>query len=192
MIRISSGLLKGLMLKTPKDGDIIRPSSSRLRQSIFNVLRNHESIFENAVIADLFSGTGAIGIEALSEGAVKAVFVDSSKVSLSLLSENLKKVEHSFISQKLETPDIEVLPYNIEKAYAKLPACNIIFADPPYRKKYFEKLIELEAKENKLLPNGVLVFEEASDVQLPLEIPHLKLLTQKSFSESTVYFFQKI
>ena len=105
-MRVVAGKARGIRLSTPKGVDI-RPTSDRAREAIFNSLHSRSAI-EEAEILDLFAGTGALGIEALSRGAKKATFVDESPESLELVKENLKK------SVKKMLMDIRVFGKNME------------------------------------------------------------------------------
>ena len=97
-MRVIAGTARGTRLSAPKGTDI-RPTSDRAKEAIFNSLRSRSAI-EEAEVLDLFAGTGALGIEALSRGAKKATFVDKSPESLELVRENLKK---SGFEKKAET-----------------------------------------------------------------------------------------
>ena len=89
-MRIVAGKAGGIRLSAPKGIDI-RPTSDRAKEAVFNSLHSR-SVIEGAEVLDLFAGTGALGIEALSRGAKKATFVDKSSESLELIKENLKKI----------------------------------------------------------------------------------------------------
>lgn len=195
MLQISSGLLRGLPLKSPQ-GKNTRPSGERLRQAIFNILRHYRwqdsTLLENAVVADLFAGTGALGLEALSNGATECQFVESNSLALRVLSQNVEVVLKSYEAQKLEPPKMHVFSREIEKVYAKLVPSRVIFCDPPYKLDWFLKVIELEKQHQKLESGGVLLFESDASEALQLDLwPDLKHFDTKNYGDSSVHFFVK-
>ncbi|MCD5383444.1 16S rRNA (guanine(966)-N(2))-methyltransferase RsmD [candidate division WOR-3 bacterium] len=123
-MQIIGGRYKGLKLKMPKG---IRPTSGLVRESIFNVIE--EDIID-ATVLDLFSGSGAVGFEALSRGAKNVTFVEKSRRVLKVLKENLKKVG---------TSDVCVLNIDAMK-FAPCGLYDIIIADPPYDRGFVQKL----------------------------------------------------
>ena len=124
-MRITGGEYRGRILQAPK-GDAIRPTSDKVRQAIFNML-NARGLVQDAAILDVFCGTGALGIEALSWGASSAAFMDKNKTSLDLAKSNhaaLKiSVPCSFVLKDATKPGAK--PENIA-------AANLVFLDPPY------------------------------------------------------------
>src|SRR5687768_4879943 len=104
MLQVSSGILRGLPLRSPTVSTT-RPSSARLRQGIFNVLRHFRwqdsTILDGATVVDLFAGTGAWGIEAMSNGATEVWFLESNPSTLRVLQENINTAVRSFESQNL-------------------------------------------------------------------------------------------
>ena len=122
-MRVIAGTARGIRLSTPKGNDI-RPTSDRTREAVFNSLHSRSAI-EDAEVLDLFAGTGALGIEALSRGAKKATFVDNSSESLDLVKENLKK--SGFIS-KAEIVKGESLEW-LQKCSS---SWDLVLLDPPY------------------------------------------------------------
>ncbi len=201
MIQISSGILRGLKLKSPLDSNV-RPTSVRTRQAIFNILRNYQfnennhstPILENACVCDGFAGTGAFGLDAISNGARSIHFIESSTNSLRILNENIMIFQKSYLNQRDESFLFNVYKNDILKIYNKLPAIRVFFCDPPYRKGYFEKIIQLEESNQNISPGGLLIFEEAADVKLNLEninAARLRLSDSKIYGDSAVHFFVK-
>lgn len=195
MLQISSGLLKGLPLKAPK-GAQTRPTSVRLRQALFNFLNHSTRIpsLQGATVLDVFAGTGAFGIEALSHGASEVWFVENHPQTLKILKENLSKALHALQSQGY-TPQIHLLELDAPKAYSKLPEAQVIFCDPPYAKGWVEQILEQESRVSRLTKDGVFIFEAHSKEKLPdletLPNPSLKCLETKIYGDSAVHFFVK-
>src|SRR3989338_5868539 len=165
MIQIASGLLKGVQLRSPQAPGT-RPSGERLRQALFNVLRNFRwgssTILDAAAVIDLFAGTGAWGIEAASNGAGSIAFVESSRPALRVLKHNLEIAARCFEKQGLELPEMRVVKQGVEVVYAALPLARVIFCDPPYEKGLLERILELEARHHRIEAGGLLLFEAAA------------------------------
>lgn len=194
MIQVSSGLLRGLALRSPS-GKQTRPSSERLRQGTFNVLRHFRfgdsNIVEGATALDLFAGTGAWGIEAMSNGAAEVWFVESHPSALKTLQDNLNIAVRSFEAQGLEPPKIHVLRRDISLAYKKLPQTPLIFCDPPYSQGWFEKVIRLEKTDQKVLTGGLFLYEAEIKEEVPADTSPLRLFDTKIYGDSAVHFFVK-
>lgn len=198
MITVTSGILKGIGLQTPK-GLKTRPSTSKLRQAILNVLRNYRnsagsSILENAVVADLFCGSGALGIEAISNGSNEVWFVESDKAALKVLKANILSMLDHLKTQNLPLPKVHILSQLIEMAYPNLPLCNVLFADPPYKKEYFEKLILLESRFHKIPDKGLFIFEsEKNEPIIDNHFSNAKFshFDTKIYGDSAVHYFVK-
>lgn len=196
MIRIASGLLRGVLLSSPH-GKQTRPSSERLRQGTFNVLRHHrwngeQSILSDALVIDLFAGTGAWGLEAVSNGAREVCFVESHPSTLKTLNENLDKATHCFRAQELESPMLRVVKRDALSAYDGLPETRLIFCDPPYEQGWFEKILRKEDQSHRLVPQGVFLYEAASKEEIPSGLTSLKHYDTKNYGDSSVHFFIKL
>ena len=122
-MRVISGKVRGLKLNTPKNEDV-RPTTDRVKESLFNIVSPY--IMESDVL-DLFAGTGSLGIECLSRGANKCVFVDVSKESISIVKSNIKKarVENESTVLNLDFKDA------INKLKIQNNKFDVIFMDPP-------------------------------------------------------------
>src|SRR4030043_980274 len=132
-MRIIGGRSKGRMLASPK-GQAIRPTSDRVKESIFNILQNK---LGGKVVLDLFAGTGNLGIEALSRGAKKAIFVEKGRQALGLIQRNLTQ----FGLEKRS----EILPRDVRRAIGILKqkgeSFDLILMDPPYEKGLIQKTL---------------------------------------------------
>jgi 16S rRNA (guanine966-N2)-methyltransferase len=150
-MKIAGGLYKGRIIKAPKIRNI-RPSTEKIRESIFSALG--ADIIE-ASIADLFCGSGALGLEALSRGACQALFVDSNYGSIVAVRENIRRLDVESISAVMTMNVFNLRPKHLQ-------GIGIIFADPPYRAGYARKLLALLS-----LPKfnwyGILILEHESD-----------------------------
>ena len=178
-MRITGGFLKNQSLKTPK-GDRTRPTSEKLRQSVFNIAQAH---VENCAFLDLFAGSGAMGIEALSRGAKKVTFIEKDRSALKALKENLIALDLS-PSATLIAGDVL-----LQLKRLKREKFNLIYIDPPYEKGLQEKTLDLVDK-LQLLPIGGLLFVEES-AQKELELPPLTTMQmQKKRKVGSTFLYQ--
>jgi 16S rRNA (guanine966-N2)-methyltransferase len=157
-MRIIAGKFRSRQLKSLK-GLALRPTSDRLRETLFNVLGD---LVSGACFLDLFAGTGAVGIEALSRGASEAIFVEKHVPTVALIKKNLESLEIR--------GGVRVLTQDVLKALERLAGepsgssarINIVFLDPPYAEKeqYTEVLSSLANSNAKLLAPGAVVAAE--------------------------------
>ena len=146
-MRIIAGKYKGKVLKEFKGQDI-RPTSDRARQALFNILQNK---VYGSIFYDAFSGTGGVGIEALSRGAEQVVFTDVDKKSIEIIKANLLSVKES----DKEVFQCSAVDY-LSRTSLKF---DTIFLDPPYASEYGKLALEIIAKRNLLQDDGIVVFE---------------------------------
>ncbi|MCK5295299.1 MAG: 16S rRNA (guanine(966)-N(2))-methyltransferase RsmD [Alphaproteobacteria bacterium] len=123
-MRIISGKHRGKKLETPK-GMATRPTSDRARESVFNILSHHVSGFSKIAVLDVFAGSGALGLEALSRGAENSIFIDSSKDAINAINKNLHSMK---LADKAVVFKTDVLKL---KKWQGQP-CSLVFLDPPY------------------------------------------------------------
>jgi 16S rRNA (guanine966-N2)-methyltransferase len=146
----------------------LRPTMDRVRETLFNILHHGDfSTIKNARVLDLFSGTGALGFEALSRGAEHASFVDIEKKSLDLVRENtllLRTDKKVTILKK----DATNLGKNIGKSF------NLIFLDPPYGKSLGELAISSALEGNWISKDATVVWEESAQIVPPNELHLVK------------------
>lgn len=179
-MRVISGSARGLKLKTP-DGLETRPTADRIKESLFNIIAPY--LYE-ADFLDIFSGSGGIGIEALSRGSRSAIFIDSSKKSVDVIKENLK-------ASRLEEKAI-VLNMDISNAFTLLKdkKFDIIFMDPPYSKGLTEKAIDLIEKYDLLKEDGVIIAEQSVD-EILQETETFEIFRIKDYKRTTKITFLK-
>ena len=181
-MRVISGKLRGLKLNTPKNDDV-RPTTDRVKESLFNIINSY--IMESDVL-DLFAGTGSLGIECLSRGANKCVFVDLSKDSLQVVKSNIKKA-------RLEEDSI-VINLGYKEAITKLSLQNnkfdLIFMDPPYYKDMFVDALSKIQESSILKEDGIIVVEHDSKEELPEKINMLEKMKIKKYGNTTITLYQ--
>jgi 16S rRNA (guanine966-N2)-methyltransferase len=179
-LRIIGGTLRGKKLH-PFHGKGIRPTSDRTREAIFNILSDR---VPGAVVLDLFAGSGALGIEALSRGADMATFIDMAPAAVSLLEKNLR-------SCKLKAR-ARIISWDIERNLNCLQShdrpYNLIFLDPPYHKGMLLPTLSHLKTNRALIPDACLVLEHGSPDELPLPIADFGLLDQRRYGKTLVSF----
>ncbi len=153
-MRVITGTARGTNLKAP-DGLLTRPTADRVKQALFNIIQ-----YEIAGdVLDLFAGSGQLGIEALSRGAGRAVFVDERADALAVVRENLRRTH---LTEKAEVVRGDYLNY--------LSGCRrrfrIIFLDPPYAEKYLENAIKRISEIDILTEGGIIVSERPAEKRL--------------------------
>jgi 16S rRNA (guanine966-N2)-methyltransferase len=179
-LRIIAGELKGRKLVTVP-GMQTRPTADRVRESIFNILG---AGVRDALVLDLFAGTGAMGIEALSRGAESVVFADNDKTALTALAKNIKMCS-------LENR-ANIIKWNILKnlnIICSFPlAFNLVFIDPPYNKNMIQPTLSNLAK-SRCLENGARVAIEHSPREpISLEDQNFKISDQRRYGKTLVSF----
>lgn len=179
MIRIVAGSHRGRVLKTP-EGQEIRPTSDKVRQAIFNVLSSHHVIGDLRVL-DVFCGTGALGLEALSQGAAYCTFVDVSPVSLALARENAKNFG---LLERCTFIERDAVKVGIRPDSAS--PFDLVFLDAPYHKNLsgpcFEGLIE-----GNWLKDGAIIVVE-TEKEAVLSLPSAKIWAEKVYGLTKVTF----
>lgn len=157
-MRVITGVARGRRLVTVEGTELVRPTTDRVKEAIFSAIQ-----FEipGAVVLDLFAGSGQLGIEALSRGAVECHFVDSAAPSIKAVRQN---VEHCGFESEAH---IHSMPFS---AFLKSARCefDIALLDPPYERKIIQKALPLLAP--KMSERGVIVCEHERECVLPHEI----------------------
>lgn len=183
-MRIISGLYRGRLIKSPSDNKT-RPTSDRLRETLFNVIS--PSIDEHTRFLDLCAGTGAIGIEALSRGAGFVTFVDKSRRSCALIEENLDLLD---VPEK-ETEIVCLSAENFTGREHGEP-WDLVFYDPPYANDYAGVLFDFGVSQRKLLSeNGVLIIEHHAKNTLPDAVGELRRWRVLKQGETCLSFYEK-
>jgi 16S rRNA (guanine966-N2)-methyltransferase len=183
-LRIIGGDLKGKKLKSIP-GKLIRPTADRTRESIFNIL---STCVTNALVLDLFAGTGALGIEALSRGAKRALFVDNRKGSLSVVKQN---IELCGLGEKAD-----IVKWNIGQNLNCIKSIgqkfDLIFLDPPYNKHLITpSLLNLD-KSDSLKKNACIVVEHSVYESLPADLCAFHLADQRKYGKTLVSFLNYV
>jgi len=154
-MRVVGGRLKGRNLASPTSREI-RPTADRLRESVFNILVHaYGNPVEGARVLDLFAGTGALGIEAISRGAAFALFVDNGAEARALLRNNVEALGLGGVTKVFRRDATNLGPAH------PLPPFSLAFLDPPYGKALAETALASLRDGGWLVPGALLVVEEA-------------------------------
>lgn len=184
-MRVIAGEKRGTYLVKLK-GEEIRPTSDKIKEAVFSSLQFE--LVGAKIFVDLFAGSGAMGIEALSRGVEKAYFFDISTTSLKLVKENLKKTGYEKRGIVLHKTAKDAINYLNKKKIQ----CDFIFMDPPYSQgeSLFNLLIEAEKKE--ILKNhGKIVIETEKSVIISIEKSRLHCYKKKKYGNTLVRFYGK-
>jgi len=180
-MRIVGGTRRGRQLKAPRSS-AIRPTADRVREALFNVLGQR---LEGGEVLDLYAGTGALGLEALSRGAASAILVDSSAEAAALCRGNAAQLGFG--------GEASVLRLSAERAVERLARegrrFSLVFADPPYRARAGGRL--LGALEPLLDDGGTLVLEHDRREDLPGESGRLHLWDRRRFGDTVLSLYRR-
>lgn len=161
-MRIIAGKHRSVTLAAVGKGDAaahLRPTTDRVRESLFNVLTQYDR-FDGARVLDLFAGTGALGLEALSRGAEHVTFVDQGRVSQRILRENITKLRAADCTQVI-TRDARRMPPCADQP------CSLVFLDPPYGKNLGAAALASAESGGWIAEDALIVWEEDSVMAQP-------------------------
>lgn len=179
-MRIISGKARGTKLYT-LEGENTRPTLDRVKESIFNILQGK---IEGAQILDLFSGSGAIGLEFLSRGAERAVLCDKSKEAINIIKKNIEKTHME--------KRVQVINTDFENCLEKLKneQFDIIYLDPPYKTTYIlqslEKIIQLNIakKESQI----IIETDDVERIEKEIENLNIEIIDKRKYGRATIIF----
>lgn len=161
-----------MRLKVPKEGT--RPTTNKIKKSLFDSI---QYLLDGAVVLDLFAGSGALGLEALSRGAKITTFVEKDPSALECIKKNIETLE--FQSQSI------IYPIPVDQALFQLEAYDLIFVDPPYD-------LDIGGLVEKILPHlnqsGLMIVEQSKRTKF---LDHLPYTKKKEYGDTVNYFFQK-
>ncbi|MGG4553757.1 16S rRNA (guanine(966)-N(2))-methyltransferase RsmD [Paenibacillus sp. FSL W8-0186] len=184
-MRVISGSAKGRPLKAVP-GMGTRPTTDKVKEALFSMIGPY---FEGGTVLDLFAGTGGLGIEALSRGMDRAIFVDLDYKSVETVKANLKAA--GFAEQA------EVYKNDAERALKTLAkrgaSFDLVFLDPPYRLKHGDKLMERMDELNLLEDQAILVLEYESSFEYQDHFGHFRTIRKTDYGETgiTIYVYDK-
>lgn len=157
-MRIGGGAVNGRRLRSVP-GSAVRPTSGRVRQALFNILR---ALIEDAIFVDLFAGTGSVGLEALSHGARQVYFVEHDRRVLPVLRANIQRCTVDGCSVVVAA----TLPQALQQLPVTLQA-DMLFLDPPYASDLAEETLAALAAVQLIAPHGVVIWQHAAHRRVP-------------------------
>ena len=179
-VRVISGSARGLKLNTPGD-DRVRPTTDRVKESMFNIVQDW--VYDSQVL-DLFAGSGALGIEALSRCASQAVFCDNSLDSIKIIKSNIEKARVADRSQ-IVSGDFKRCLRDME---AKNQSFDMIFVDPPYYEGLFEEVLDTIRSCKILKKDGIVIVEH--DAKKPIgQVEGLEVYKEKKYGITMLTFY---
>lgn len=183
-MRIVGGRFRGRPISAPA-GTRTRPTSDRVREALFNILHHGISGFkmEEARVLDLFAGTGALGIEALSRGANFCLFVEDDADARGIIRENIETLGLTGAT-KIWRRDATKLG-----TAAPMQPFRLLFADPPYGRGLGEKALDAALDGGWLAKDAVCVLEERADIEIALP-PALVLLDSRTYGDTAIHFIR--
>lgn len=182
-MRVIAGKFKSRRLRT-LHGRLLRPTSDRLRETLFDILGD---TVQDSVFVDLFAGTGAIGIEAVSRGAEHVVLVEKHVPAVKLIRENLKSLG---IGSEAEILPIDAIR-GLEKLTSQHVYADFIFLDPPYAQAdEYERALEFIGSAEMLSAGGLVIAEHAKKLELPLFAETLERTRVVAQGDSALSFYR--
>tara|TARA_B100001175_G_C19252472_1_gene515370 strand:+ start:105 stop:668 length:564 start_codon:yes stop_codon:yes gene_type:complete len=178
--RIIGGSLRGSKLPF-RENKSIRPTESKTKETLFNWLQND---LKGKTCLDMFAGTGSLGIEALSRGAKKVVFVEKQKNQTDSLQENLKRLKVYNLSHVLNANifsiDFDNLPYQFD----------LLFIDPPFRENLIKRSLDFVTSKNILSPKALIYLECERELELKEMTKGLNLLKKSKGGQTQYYLYE--
>ena len=186
-MRVIAGIYRSRILKSLK-GLPLRPTSDKLRETLFNVLGSGVA---GSRFIDLFAGTGAIGIEALSRGAVEVVFVENHAPATALIRRNLESLDIHSGATVLAADVLRGLKKLASRPERKSVGYNFIFLDPPYAAaKDYARVLEFLGSANLLAPSGIVIAEHRRGFDLPEEAGALRRYRVLKQGDAALSFYR--
>lgn len=180
-MRVITGKARGVQLKTP-EGMLTRPTADRVKEALFSII-NFD--IPGTEVLDLFGGTGQLGIEALSRGAKRCVFVDAREEACQLIRENLKRTKLSQEGMVVRSDYMDFLNRCRDRF-------SIIFLDPPYAQEYLENAIKRITEIDILLTDGIIVAERPVGKELPWEFGGFQRSKDYKYGKTLLTIYRKL
>ncbi|MFZ3071496.1 MAG: 16S rRNA (guanine(966)-N(2))-methyltransferase RsmD [Anaerolineaceae bacterium] len=182
-LRVISGSAKGLRLKSVP-GDTTRPITDKVKEALFNILGDE---IQDARILDLFGGTGAVGIEALSRGALFATFLDKSAQAVKTIQQNLETTHLSPSAKVIRTDAFIFLSYPQSQDY------DLIYVAPPQYKEMWQKAMDLLDQHPGLLSEKGQIIVQINPIEwVDRPYTHFTMFDLRKYGDTLLVFFEKI
>lgn len=175
-MRVITGTARGRRLTAPEGLDV-RPTTDKVKEAVFSAVQFD---IEDAVVLDLFAGSGQMGIEALSRGAKRAVFVDSSARAVKCVNENLRNTRLDRSAEVISRDSFDYIKFTSQ-------TFDMIILDPPYRRGHIENILPMAAK--KLRTGGIIICEYESEAPEPAAPCNMQLRKTYKYGKISVSIF---
>lgn len=190
-MRISGGLAKGRRTAAKRlfskalTGQILRPTSSKVREALFDIIKDR---IKGASFVDLYAGTGTVGLEALSRGASRAIFVEPNELRVGAIKRNID--EFGFRKKALVVKD---RAYEfLEKSSSKKESFDIFFLDPPYHSEEIRKVLPLIGEKGLLSEKGIVIVEHFFKKEMPETAGELKIYRNYRYGDTMLTLCRKV
>jgi len=181
-MRIISGLARGTKLYT-LEGENTRPTLDRVKEPLFSIIQNY---IKDANVLDLFAGSGALGLEALSRGANKAILCDKSYEAIEIIKKNINKTHFE--------EKTKVLCMDYKKCLSSVAdKFDIIFIDPPYKLDIAVNSVEIILDNNLLSPDGIIIIEtdeEEREIQKIKNLSNIEIINLRTYGRVKLIFLK--
>ena len=181
-MRIISGLARGTKLYT-LEGENTRPTLDRIKEPLFSIIQNY---IKEANVLDLFAGSGALGLEALSRGANKAILCDKSYEAIDIIKKNINKT-HFEEKTKVMCMEYKKCLSSVNEKF------NLIFIDPPYKLDIAVNSVEIILDNNLLSPDGIIVIEtdeEEREIQKIKKLSNIEVINLRTYGRVKLIFLK--
>ena len=181
-MRVVAGERKGMPLKAV-DGTTTRPTTDKVKESIFSMIG---PFFNGGIVVDLFAGSGGLGIEALSRGADRAIFVEKDSRAYGVLKENIKKCRYEDVSEVYRNDATRAVKALVKRDIV----IDLLFLDPPYHKVEYYNLVQTLVDAEKLSKDAIVLCEHAKEVALPENYGPFELVRQETYSSTIISIYR--
>lgn len=181
-MRIISGLARGTKLYT-LEGENTRPTLDRVKEPLFSIIQNY---IKDSVVLDLFAGSGALGLEALSRGAEKAILCDKSYEAIEIIKKNINKT-HFEEKTKVLCMDYKKCLSSVNEKF------DLIFIDPPYKNDIAVNSVRIILENNLLSEDGIIIIEtdeEERELQKIRELNNIEIINLKTYGRVKLIFLK--
>jgi len=182
-MRIISGTARGRQLATFSGKDI-RPTPDRVREAVFSILTSYFGNFNNLKILELFAGSGAQSLEALSRGAKSAVMVDSGDTAAGIIIENIKRCHVESTARFIKQEVLHTLPQLTSSG-----PFDLVLLDPPYNQNLLPQVIEKIESLNLLAENGIICAESAKN-EILTDYGKLKVIDNRAYGSTRIHLYR--
>ena len=182
-MRVIGGTARGRRLKVPK-GQTVRPTASRVKESLFNILPHD---FSGMRVLDLFAGSGNVSIEALSRGAKEAILIDESARTAAVIRDNLTRLQ---LIDRAQVWTAAVFR-SLRKLNKTCKKFDFVFLDPPYEKGFVEPTLKTIGQCDLLSDEGIVVAEHSGREKVESRYQNLVLNDQRRYGDTLLSFFKR-